>query len=156
MRAALLFLAGILLLPTTAAAQSAREQITLETPLSYAELVERLDQAVRDHEMGLVTRASATLGAAQALNLEIPGNMIVGVFRPDYAVRMLDANREAGIEAPLRFYLVEQEDGSARLSYVPPSSVFSGYDDPSGELQALAEELDQAFAAIARDATARD
>ncbi|MCK5273858.1 MAG: DUF302 domain-containing protein, partial [Alphaproteobacteria bacterium] len=76
----------------------------IATKHSYKDLVASLDAAVKANKMGLVTRASATLGAKAKLNKTIPGNMVVGVYRPDFAVRMLDASVAAGIEAPLRFY----------------------------------------------------
>ena len=103
--------------------------------------------------MGLVTRASATLGAA-SLGKKIPGNMVVGVYRPDFAIRMLEASIPAGIEAPIRFYITENADGTATLSYKKPSTVFAPYTDGGEKLAALARELDAIFAKIAADATA--
>ena len=123
-----------------------------KTTHSYQSLIERLDQAVKDHKMGLVTRASATLGAKKKLDKTIPGNMVVGVFRPDFAVRMLAASVPAGIEAPIRFYITENADGTATLSYKTPSFVFSPYKDGGAELEALAQELDGIFASIAAQA----
>ncbi len=125
---------------------------TVVTPTkhSYAELVVRLDTAVRAQKMGLVTRASATRGAA-SLGKTIPGNMVVGVYRPDFAIRMLDASVAAGIEAPLRFYITENADGSATLTWRRPSAVFAPYEVPA--LDEMARELDLIFAAIARDAS---
>ena len=57
------------------------------------------------------------------------------------------------IEAPIRFYVTEDADGSATLSYKTPSFVFGPYFDEGGEaLQALAGELDQIFDQIATQA----
>ena len=50
-----------------------------KTSHSYPTLIERLDQAVKANKMGLVTRASATLGAKKMLKKDIAGNMVVGV-----------------------------------------------------------------------------
>ena len=123
----------------------------IETKHSYKDLIARLDTAVKASKMGLVTRASATLGAAAKLNKTIPGNMVVGVYRPDFAVRMLEASVAAGIEAPLRFYITENANGTATLTYRKPSAVFAPYE--SGKLDEMARELDTIFAKIARDAT---
>lgn len=123
-----------------------------KTPHSYVTLVERLDQAVQDNKMGLVTRASATTGAQKVLNQTIPGNMVVGVYHPRFAVRMLEASIAAGIEAPIRFYITESADGTATLSYKTPSAVFAPYEDGGTALKALATELDVIFAAIAAQA----
>lgn len=122
----------------------------IETKHSYKDLVARLDEAVKANKMGLVTRASATVGAAKMLNKTIPGNMVVGVYRPDFAVRMLEASVPAGIEAPLRFYITENADGTATLTYRKPSAVFAPYEVPA--LDEMAKELDEIFARIAAQA----
>ena len=124
------------------------------TPHSYADLVKKLDDAVKANKMGVVSRASATLGAKKVLDKTIPGNMVVGVYHPRYAVRMLEASIPAGIEAPIRFYITENDDGTATLSYKRPSSVFAPYIDGGDALDALASELDDVFAAIAAAAVA--
>lgn len=121
----------------------------IETKHAYKDLVARLDEAVKASKMGLVTRASATAGAAR-LGKTIPGNMVVGVFRPDFAIRMLAASVPAGIEAPLRFYITENADGTATLTYRKPSAVFAPYAAPA--LDEMARELDAIFAKIAGDA----
>lgn len=123
------------------------------TPYGYAELIERLNAAVKKSPLNIVTRASATLGA-KSLGLTIPGNMVIGVYGPRYAVRMLAASVAAGIEAPIRFYVTENADGTATLSWKRPSFVFAPYADGGEELGELAAELDDIFAAIAADATA--
>ncbi len=123
------------------------------TPHGYEVLIERLNQAVKANKMGLVTRASATLGA-KSLGKTIPGNMVIGVYRPDFAIRMLEASIPAGIEAPIRFYVTGNKDGTATLSYKTPSAVFAPYEDGGGQLKELARELDGIFEKIARQAAA--
>ncbi len=125
-----------------------------KTSHSYKGLIERLNAAVKANKMGLVTRASATLGAKKMLKKTIPGNMVVGVYRPDFAVRMLAASIPAGIEAPIRFYITENADGTATLSYKKPSAVFAPYKDGGAALAEMAKELDALFATIAAKAVA--
>jgi uncharacterized protein (DUF302 family) len=122
-----------------------------KTAHSYPDLIKRLDAAVKKNKMGLVTRASATVGAKRILKKTIPGNMVIGVYHPRFAVRMLEASIPAGIEAPLRFYITENPDGTANLIYRTPTSVFAPY--RSVKLDEMAKELDGIFARIARDAT---
>ena len=123
-----------------------------KTQHSYADLVDRLDQAVKANKMGVVSRASATVGAKKVLKQDIPGNMVVGVYHPRYAVRMLEASIPAGIEAPVRFYITENDDGTASLSYKLPTAVFAPYADGGEALKDMAAELDAVFDAIARQA----
>ncbi len=123
----------------------------IRTPHSYPVLVERLNEAVKHHKMGVVSRASATLGAKKMLDKTIMGNMVFGVFRPDFAVRMLEASIPAGIEAPIRFYITANDNGTATLSYKTPSLVFASYQQEGGKkLKQLAIELDQIFDQIAQ------
>ena len=89
--------------------------------------------------MGIVGQACADCGA-KSIGKSIPGNRVIMIFRPDFAVRMLAASAAAGIEAPLRLYVTEEANGSAKLTYRLPSHVFAAYEVPA--LEALAGELD--------------
>src|SRR5918995_4914434 len=113
---------------------------------------ERVDAAVAESPLNVVTRASATVGA-KSLGQKIPGNMVVGVFAPRFAIRSLAAGVAAGSEAPLRLYITENADGTATLSYKTASHVFAPYAAEGGqELSALATELDTALEQIAEQA----
>ena len=122
----------------------------LPTTHTFNVLVQRLQQAVADNGMGVVSQASASAGAARR-GIAIPGNYVAGVFRNDFAVRMLAASVPAGIEAPIRFYITENADGTSNLSYKTPSAAFAPYEG-GADLQALGAELDILFAKIAAEA----
>ena len=121
----------------------------MTTPHGFGALVKRLNAAIKSNGMFAVTRASASAGASSR-GITIPGNMIIGVYRNDFAVRMLEASIPAGIEAPLIFYVTENADGTASLSYRAPSATFAPYG--SAALDEMAGELDTLFAKIAADA----
>jgi uncharacterized protein (DUF302 family) len=126
----------------------------MATPHSYEELNKRLDESIKKNKMGLVNQASATVGA-KSRGVTIPGNRVVGVFRPDFAIRMLKASLAAGIEAPIRFYVTENPDGKATLSYRTPSAVFEPYMTKSNaDLRKMSLELNMIFEQIAKDAAA--
>ncbi len=139
--------------PVSAGGLSGREgwQV-MPTSLGYDVLVGKLTASIKEEGMLLVTQASASSGA-KGRGLKIPGNKIVGVYRNDYAVRMLEASVAAGIEAPIRFYVTENGDGTATLSWKTPSFVFAPYMAEGGDaLRTLADELDHVFLAIANRA----
>lgn len=123
---------------------------SVRTAKSFSVLFKDLESAVAKNKMGLVSRASASMGAARR-NVKIPGNAVFGVYRNDFAVRMLKASVPAGIEAPLRFYVTENADGSASLTWRDPSAVFKPYSN--ADLDAMAKELDEIFSRIATEAT---
>ncbi len=142
--------------PATADGFMREGWVVKETGHSYGDLIKRIDAAAKANKIGIVTRASATVGAKRVLNKTIPGNMVIGLYHPRFAVRMLDASIDAGIEAPIRLYVTERADGKATLSYKTPSSVFAPYMDDGGDkLKALAEELDDLFLTIATEAAGK-
>lgn len=127
----------------------------VETDITFNNLVDRVKASVKTQKMGLVTQASASAGA-KGQGITIPGNRIMGVYRNDYARRMLKASIAAGIEAPIRFYVTENADLTATLSWKTPSFVFAPYMDEGGaDLKAMAAELDGVFEAIAAGAVAK-
>lgn len=145
-------LATLMLAATIAGAQAIPERegwTVMRTELPHAELLERLLAAVPEEGMGVVTQAGPT-AVARDRGIEIPQNRVVGVFNNDYAVRILALSTAAMIEAPVRFYVTEEEDETATLSWKAPSFVFAPYVDEAGEeLASLAGELDARFEAIA-------
>jgi len=125
----------------------------VETEMTHAALLESLIAAVPAEGMGVVTQAGPT-GAARQRGIEIPENRVVGVFNNDFAVRILGLSTAAMIEAPIRFYVTEDADGTATLSWKEPSAVFAPYADEGGDdLAEIAQELDLRFTAIAARAT---
>lgn len=132
-----------------AAALEPREGwVVMPSPHDFDTLVDRVREAVSDAPINVVTQASASSGAANQ-GIEIPGNRVIGLYRNDYARRMLEASVAAGIEAPIRIYVTE-EDGVGVLSWKEPSAVFAPYMDEGGAALAdLAAELDAIFQGIA-------
>lgn len=147
---ALVVAAALASAPVAPRAAEPTETETVRTAMGFDQLVEELKGAVRANGMLNVFHACASC-AAKGRGVDIPGNAVIGVFRNDYAVRMLKASIAAGFEAPIRFYVTENEDGTASLTYRMPSVVFAPYD--SAELDAMAEELDRVWLDIIEDAT---
>ncbi|MFU8776328.1 MAG: DUF302 domain-containing protein [Roseovarius sp.] len=122
------------------------------TTKGFDALVEAVRAAVETAPIAIVTQASASDGA-RGQGITIPGNRIFGLYRNDYARRMLAASVAAGIEAPIRLYMTEEADGTTTLSYKTPTAVFAPYFDEGGEdLRALARELDGIFKIVAETA----
>jgi uncharacterized protein (DUF302 family) len=142
----------ILLALTTgpgAAYETLEGRVKLTARVAFTTFAAALKQAITQHKLGLVCHANAQVGAA-SVGKTIPGNQVLMVYRPDFAIRMLAADVEAGFEAPIRLYIYENADGSATLSYVKPSTVFKPYQNAA--LDQLAAELDALVEAIVRTA----
>lgn len=151
---------AIAVLATPAAALAADETVVkplngmkvFPTSKPYATLLEDLRTAVADNKMGLVTQAGPT-ELAKSRGETIPGNMVVGVFRNDFAVSIIRAVPAAMIEPPIRFMVMEEPDGTGTLSYIAPSERFAPYADEGGAVLAEASlQLDAIFEQIAADA----
>ncbi|TMV09635.1 DUF302 domain-containing protein [Ruegeria sediminis] len=122
------------------------------TGKAYDALVADVVAAVAEHGLIVVTQAGPTEAAASR-GITIPGNRVIGAFNNDFAVRVLNLSTAALIEAPIRFYVTENEDGTATLSYKTPSHVFAPYLNEGGvALVAISGELDGKFQAIAETA----
>jgi uncharacterized protein (DUF302 family) len=152
-------IAAVLLVVTAHTAFAGMQQrpgwVVIPTSHDYATLAERVKTAAARQKLGVVSQASATVGAKQVLNKTIPGNTVIGLYHPRFAVPMLEASIAAGIEAPIRVYVTENADKTATLSYKKPSHVFSPYMDEGGEkLKTLAAQLDLLFDTLATEATA--
>lgn len=144
----ILSLFALMLLASPAAAA---ERLRFQTQALFEKSAAALVESIQKNKMGLVTHANAQAGAASR-GVKIRGNQVIGVFRPDFAIRMLKASVGAGIEAPVRLYIYENEDGTATIAYVKPSDVFRPYANPN--LDQMAKELDVIFARIVQDALA--
>ncbi len=121
----------------------------VDTGKPFEPFVADLQAAIKANAMGIVAQACADCGA-RAIGVTIPGNRVIMIFKPQFAVRMLAANEAAGIEAPLRLYVTEQPDGTAKLTYRQPSQVFGAYENE--DLARMGEELDVIVAQIVADA----
>lgn len=122
-----------------------------ETDRSYDDLVRAVKDAAAGSPLAVVTEAGPTEAAARR-GVEIPGNRVIGLFNNAFAVRILELSPAAMIEAPVRMYITETEDGAA-LSYKLPSFVFAPYEAEGGAaLRDAADELDAIFAEIAEAA----
>ncbi|MEM7445013.1 MAG: DUF302 domain-containing protein [Pseudomonadota bacterium] len=127
--------------------------VQIETEYDFDTLWDRTVQAIEDHDMLVLLRASASRGAA-GRGIEIPANGVIDTFRNDFAVRILSESVPAGFEQPIRFYLTANDAGTTDLTYRLPSALYAPYGDP--EVDAVAAELDEMFRSIAAQATGSD
>lgn len=126
--------------------------VTIVTLYDFRTLLGRLESAVTKNDMAVVAKASASAGA-ETRGVTIRGDAVIMIFRNDFAVRMLAAKAEAGLEAPIPVHVYEAADGLARISYRPPSAVFHPY--RIAALDAMAQELDPIFLRIVTQAATK-
>lgn len=115
-------------------------RVNMDTDSAAAKLVE----AVAAVPMGLVAHVNGQANAAKR-GISVPADQILEVFRPDFAIRVWNAHKPAGIEIPLRIYLYEA-DGATQVAFRTAKEVFAPYANP--ELDAIAADVDPIFASI--------
>lgn len=115
--------------------------IRFAVSLSVDEATEKLVAAVNAYPMGLVAHANGQANCAKK-GIAVPADQVLEVFRPDYAVKVWNADKAAGIDIPLRIHLYEA-DGRTWVAYRTATEVFRPYVNP--QLDVLGGELDGIF-----------
>lgn len=151
MRPGVMAFVVVMLVTSPAPAVEESGRVTLTTRAPFARAAAALEQAISDKKMALVCHANAQQAAA-GRGVAMKDNQVLMVFRNDFAVRLVAADPAAGFEAPIRIYIYENGDGTATISYVPPSRLFGRYNH--SEVTKVAAELDAIFGAIVNRALA--
>ena len=149
----LLVLLAFPLLSGSASAETATPYSGTEvirTDAAFKPFVDAFRDAVKANGFNMVGLACANCAIKNKFGEIVPGNRVFLFFKPDYARRMLAASTAAGIEAPIRVYVTEEPDGTAKVTYRLPSHVFGAYDVP--DLTAMGLELDAHVAKMIADA----
>jgi len=131
---------------TSANRESGRVMVKLRKyDAPFLEVVEGLIAGVEENEMLLVAHVDVQKNARKK-GIEVGANQVLEIFRPDYAVRVWEADIEAGVDIPIRIHVYEGSDGHTYARYREPSETFVPYENDA--LSALGAELDPIFAGI--------
>lgn len=116
-----------------------------KTGLDAEEVVTALKGAIEAQGMRLVSHINGQANAAR-IGRQVPADQLLEVFRPDFAVRVWEACKPAGIEIPARIHVYEDAEGETCIACRLPSALFARYE--SAALNAIGLELDVIFEAI--------
>ena len=114
--------------------------VTLDADTAAAKLIEAA-QAV---PMGLVAHINGQANAAKK-GLSVPADQILEIFRPDFAIRVWQAHKPAGIDIPLRIHLYASE-GKTVVAFRTALEVFAPYANPA--LSSIAADIGPIFSGI--------
>ena len=115
--------------------------LTFTVNLDVDNTVAKLSEAIQAVPMGLVAHINGQANAAKR-GLTVPADQILEVFRPDFAIRVWQADKRAGIDIPLRIHVYEAE-GKTYVAMRSPVDVFAPYGNAG--LDKLAIELTAIF-----------
>ncbi|MCB1800312.1 MAG: DUF302 domain-containing protein [Gammaproteobacteria bacterium] len=114
---------------------------SFKTGLSAEAAVTALIGGIEAENMRIVAHINGQANAAK-MGKQVPADQILEVFRPDYAIRVWQACKEAGHDIPLRIHVYEDDDDVV-VACRMPSEVFAPFGVP--ELNAIGTELDGIF-----------
>ena len=83
------------------------------------------------------------------VGVQTKGMRQIFFFHPRYMKRIFETNKQASIEPPLKFVVMEMPNGKVMVRYIRPSHKF----DPYMGLDDLATELDEILATVAKSIT---
>lgn len=114
------------------------------------EVAATLIASIEANKMRVVAHINGQANAAK-IGKTVPADQILEVFRPDFAVRVWQACKPAGMDIPLRIHVYENDAGSTIVAFRTASETFAPY--ASTELSAIGKELDDIFAEILKAVT---
>ena len=118
--------------------------LTIKTNKAVEHVILKLMESIETNNMRIVSHINGQQNAAR-IGKKVPADQILEVFRPDFAIKVWDACKSAGIHIPLRIHVFEYE-GSTNVQYQKAQDIFSVYNNPA--LTEIAKELDALFEQI--------
>lgn len=115
--------------------------LTFTVSLDVDTTIAKLSEAALAVPMGVVAHINGQANAAKR-GLAVPADQILEIFRPDFAIRVWEADKRAGIDIPLRIHVYEAA-GKTHVAMRSPGVIFAPYDNAL--LDTLATELTLIF-----------
>lgn len=114
---------------------------TIKTSLNVEDTVSTLLAGIDAENMRVVAHINGQANAAK-MGKEVPADQVLEVFRPDFAIRVWEACKPAGLDIPIRIHVYEDGD-AVKVTCRMPGMVFAHFG--SAELDEIGAELDTIF-----------
>ena len=111
--------------------------------LSFGETVSTIQGAIEDQNLMVIH----TIDGQKMLRMagkKVKGMKQIFYFHPRFMKRVIEANKMAGIQIPLKIIVMEKPDGKVVLRYFKPSTLLNQYNGEeaiSAELDAIVEKI---------------
>ena len=119
--------------------------LTYECADSADDIAQNLITSIELNKMRVVAHINGQANAAK-IGKTVPADQILEVFRPDFAVRVWQACKPAGMDIPLRIHIYENDAGNTIVAFRTASEIFAPY--ANADLTEIGNELDVIFASI--------
>ena len=114
----------------------------------FSDTVELLKASIEEQNLMVINEVDPQK-MLRLVGVKTKGMRQIFFFHPRYMKRIYETNKQASIEPPLKFVVMEMPNGKVMVRYIKPShklSPYMGLDD-------LARELDELTATIAKSVT---
>jgi len=129
--------------------------ITVQSAHGFGETVDRLEAALEEEGMEIITRIDHAAGAAGAGETLLP-TVVILAGDPESGTPLIQARPTAAIDLPQRFLVWQDDDGVVRIAYNDPDHLTArhGFVDDDQRLRAMAGGLTRAVGRAAGEADA--
>ena len=110
---------------------------------SFDDTVELLKGAMEEQNLMVIKEIDAQK-MLRMVKVKTKGMKQVLFFHPRFMKRIMEINKHATIEPPLKIAVMERPDGRVMVKYIKPSYLFGRYDglgEIGGELEALVVKI---------------
>ncbi len=104
---------------------------------SFDETVDILKGAIEEQNLKVIKEIDVQKMLRMA-GKQIKGMKQLLYFHPKYGRKIYETNRKAGIQIPLKFIVIEKQNGKTAVRYFKPSKLFENYKG----VESISKELD--------------
>ena len=122
--------------------------VVTESIYDFSDTVELLRTSIEKQNVMVINEVDLQK-MLRLIGVKTKGMRQIFFFHPRYMKRIYETNKQASIEPPLKFMVMEMPNGKVMVRYVRPSYKLS----PFMGLNELATELDELTATIAKSIT---
>ena len=156
-RAFILFTSFLMMLFPSSVKLSAQDKKMMKPPefhvltksiYDFSDTVELLKSSIEAQNLMIINEIDPQK-MLRLVGVQTDGMRQIFFFHPRYMKRIYETNKQASIEPPLKYVVMEMPNGKVMVRYIKPSHKF----DPYKGLNDLATELDELMAGIAKSTT---
>ena len=114
----------------------------------FSDTVELLKASIEEQNLMVINEVDPQK-MLRLVGVKTKGMRQIFFFHPRYMKRIYETNKQASIEPPLKFVVMEMTSGKVMVRYIRPSYKFNPYMG----LDEIAKELDELAAMIAKSVT---
>ena len=118
-------------------------QVMVPSKYDFNDTVELLKSAIEGQNLMVISELDIQK-MLRMVGVQRKGMKKIYFFHPSYMKRILEANRHATAEPPLKIDIMEMPNGRAMVRYIKPSHIFGQYEgleEISRELETLLVKL---------------